>query len=458
MLHRNNQYTYLKKELMVRYLKVIMENKEPEEVNRIPFKIIPSDAESKRCCIYKDREMIRYRIAALSGFDLETEYDESRPPEYYLRKAQQQEPDGFPLTVIKAACSSCPQSSHQVTELCRGCLARPCQNQCPKDAISMQNGKAIIDQDKCVNCGKCKMVCPYSAIAYNPAPCEASCPVGAIDPEAGGGVELNKEKCISCGRCTRGCPFGAIVERSQLLPLTTRLKSKVHMTALVAPSIEGQLPGNKQQIFSAIKAAGFSAVYDMAEAADQTAEAEAEELAGKLKKGQSFMTTSCCPSYMEAVNKHFPEIKPFVSHTPSPMIFASRNAKKETPGTITVFIGPCIAKKQEVRQTGEVPYVIGFEELGALLMALEIEISDQNDTDNDVRDFEKGAGFRKSGGVFSAVESKSEIAVKGKIINGLDKKSLTLLKIHATQKPPIEDIIEVMACEGGCQNGPCTLV
>ena len=89
----------------------------------------------------------------------------------------------------------------------------------------------------------------------------------------------------------------------------------------------------------------------------ETTRREAEELKEKLEEGQPFMTTSCCPSYIELVNKHIKDMKPYVSTTGSPMYYTARMAKEKYPESLVVFIGPCVAKRSEARRDEAVDYV-----------------------------------------------------------------------------------------------------
>lgn len=85
---------------------------------------------------------------------------------------------------------------------------------------------------------------------------------------------------------------------------------------------------------------------------------EAHELIEKLEEGQKFMTTSCCPSYIELVNKHIPAMKPYVSGTGSPMYYAARIAKEKYPDAKVVFIGPCVAKRKEAQRDEAVDFIM----------------------------------------------------------------------------------------------------
>ena len=121
-----------------------------------------------------------------------------------------------------------------------GCLAHPCQSVCPKGAISMKNGKSVIDQEKCIKCGKCREICPYDAICHKERPCKAACGIGAITSDHLGRAVIDNEKCVSCGQCMVSCPFGAIADKSQIFQLIRAMQSGRKIIAQVAPAFVGQ--------------------------------------------------------------------------------------------------------------------------------------------------------------------------------------------------------------------------
>lgn len=111
------------------------------------------------------------------------------------------------------------------------------------------------------------------------------------------------------------------------------------MIAIPAPSILGQFNTSIEAVYGALRQMGFADVVEVAQGAMDTVSHEAAELKEKLEEGQPFMTTSCCPSYIELVNKHIPGMKPYVSSTGSPMYYAARIAKERHPDAKIVFIG-----------------------------------------------------------------------------------------------------------------------
>lgn len=426
------------------------------EIDKIPFAVRPKSAESDRCCIYKDRAILRYRCMAAMGFLPEDEDDDSRPLSDYAARAAEREGTGasFVLSACDVACHGCVQARFFVTNVCQGCIAHPCVGACRFDAVHIVNGRSQIDTAKCRNCGKCLEACPYCAIVRLTVPCERSCPVGAIKKSEKGRAEINFDKCISCGRCMRACPFGVVLERSEIVDVIRLFLQKAHVTALVAPAISGQFPVSLPKLFSALRQLGFSEVMEVASGADITSRHEAAEFAERMAQGERFMTTSCCPGYIQAVRKHMPEVAPFVSSTRTPMHYTAELAVQKTPGTKVVFIGPCVAKRIEGMEDPAVDLVLTFEELGALLAAAEITLEDCAASSLGQGASSKARRYAVAGGVAAAVQAAvaDPTAVKPVHVNGLSLKGLRQLRGFASGVCP-GNLVEVMACEGGCAGG-----
>jgi ferredoxin len=141
-----NNAALIRRELMVRLARLTFRGELEEKIDRIPLEMFPRTRTPIRCCIHKDRAVIRDRIRALLGFGIETEEDELTTLAAYARTAlTRQRPEPEVLTVLDEACSACVQSRYFVTNACRGCMARPCTLNCPKDAIRMVQGRAQID-------------------------------------------------------------------------------------------------------------------------------------------------------------------------------------------------------------------------------------------------------------------------------------------------------------------------
>ena len=457
-MNNNGQSIHLKKEILIRLVKAFFSDDFAENTRLIPYDMRPKGAEVPyRCCIYKERAILKDRAIAGLGFQIE-EDDERKSLHTYAKEAlKRTELDNRNLTVLQAACKDCVSSQIHVTDLCQGCVARPCETTCKFGAISIIDGKSHIDTTKCKKCKMCMNACPYSAIVQTTVPCEAACPVGAISKDETGFASIDFEKCISCGKCIAACPFGAVHERSQLIDILKAIKSDKKVVAMIAPSIVGQFPGTLYQLKTAILKAGFDEVIEVAQGADITTKNEAAEFKERMEEGASFMTTSCCAAYNNLVAKHLPEIKPFVSTIKTPLYYTAELVKNAEPDTITVFVSPCVAKRSEGKANDNINFVMSYEELGAVFIGRQIDVLNCEETEFETKSSKQGRNFGVSGGVASAVQFLAPEA-KPCIINGLNKTTIKELKQYATKGECAGcNIVEVMGCEGGCAGGNATI-
>ncbi len=407
----------------------------------IPYKMIPGPQAQFRCCIYKEREIIRQRIRLAEG------------------KCPTGKDDVNIIQVINAACEECPIASYIVTDNCRKCMGKACQNSCSFGAITMGREHAYIDPGKCRECGKCSQACPYNAIAHLERPCKKACPVDAITYDENGLCVIDEKKCIRCGACIHSCPFGAIGSRTNITQVIRAILEGKRVVAMLAPATEGQF-GEQITMASwrtALKKVGFADMIEVGLGGDLTAAAEAAEWAEAYKEGKK-MTTSCCPAFVNMIERHYPTLKDNMSTTVSPMCGVSRAQKEAFPGTVTVFIGPCIAKKSEALEhgiEGNADYALTYGEIRAIMRAKEIELEPEENTYQDSSVF--GKRFGNAGGVTAAVlqcmkETNTDIDPKVLKCNGAAecKKALLLMKVGRLP----EDFVEGMACVGGCVGGP----
>ncbi len=453
---------HLKREILIRLIEAFYSDNFEENTRLIPYDMRPKGAEVPyRCCIYKERAIIKDRAIAGLGFPIE-EDDERISLSHYAKKAlERTETDEKNLTVLQAACKGCVPSEIHVTDLCQGCVARPCQSTCKFGAISIKDGKSVIDNEKCKKCQMCINVCPYKAIVKRTVPCEEACPVGAIKKDETGFASIDYMKCISCGKCVNACPFAAVHEKSQIIDILKAIKSDKKVIAMIAPSIVGQFPGTIYQLKTAMIKAGFTDVYEVAQGADVTANTEAKEFLERMEEGHSFMTTSCCAGYNQLIKKHLEEIKPFVSTTHTPMYYTAEIVKNEHPDAITVFVSPCVAKRAEVYENKNVDLIMNYEELGAMLVARKIKIETCDETPFVKESSKHARNFGVIGGVAESVKKSlpDENKINPCIINGINKDSIKKLKKFASSGccENGENIVEVMCCEGGCICGNATL-
>ena len=410
-----------------------------DNIFKIPSIIVPGKTPTMRCCVYKERAILQERVRIAMGGDKEN-------PNV--------------IEVIDIACDECPAAGYEVTDSCRGCLAHRCEDVCKKGAISFDhNHVAHIDKSKCVECGQCAKVCPYSAIINRKRPCQIACKIKAISINDNNAAAIDNSKCTSCGACVYQCPFGAIMDKSYILNVIDLIKKsgnneKYKVYAMVAPSISSQFTYAKLgQVITGLKELGFYTVVEAALGADMVAQSESKELAEK-----GILTSSCCPAFVAYVKSAFPELLKYVSHNLSPMATLAKYIKDTTPNAKVVFIGPCTAKKAEAQLEDVKPYVdavMTFEELQALFDSKDIDITTLGE---DVLDNASYFGriFARSGGLSDAVaqglkEQDIDFDLKAVPCDGIEACRVALLKLN---KGILDgNFIEGMACIGGCIGG-----
>lgn len=431
----------MKHEVLTEVARLAWEGILEENEEELPYKLAPGPKARFRCCIYKEREIFRQRI----------------------RLAEGKCPTGSTSTnvvqVISAACEECPIASYIVTDNCRKCMGKACQNSCNFGAITMSDTRAHIDPNKCKECGKCANACPYNAIAHLERPCKKVCPVDAITYDENGICVIDEKKCIQCGACIHSCPFGAIGTRTFLVDIINLINAGKKVYAMVAPATEGQF-GKDITMASwrtALKKVGFQDMIEVALGGDMTAAAEAAEWAEAYKEGKK-MTTSCCPAFVNMIKQHFPTLIDNMSTTVSPMVAISRMIKEKEPEAFTVFIGPCIAKKSETLDLnieGNADFAVTYGEIRAMLRAKGVEVEPEENTYQDGSVF--GKRFGNAGGVTKAVvqcfkEMNENIEPEVMQCSGGAECKKALLLLKAGRLPA--DFIEGMVCVGGCVGGP----
>lgn len=455
-----NQVRQLKKEILIKLVEAFYSDDFAENARRIPFLMRPRGCEVPyRCCIHKERAILRDRILAGLGFSIENSSGMVSLSTYAKEALKREKPEEHILTVLPDACQGCVPSKTYITDLCKGCVARQCMGTCNFSAIRVEEGRAIIDPDKCKNCGRCENVCPYSAIIKVRVPCEEICPVDAIAKDGNCSAAIDFEKCISCGRCVGACPFGAIHEKSQIVDILNKIKQGKKVVALIAPSAVGQFQCTIGQLKHAIKQTGFYDAHEVAYGADITALHEGGDFKKRIAQGDNFMTTSCCNAYMELVKRHIPEMRKFVSDTRTPAHYTAEVAKKECPDCITVFISPCTTKRKEGLIDPYIDYILNFVELSDFFDACKVDLTQCKDESFKQKSSTQGRNFPMSGSVAKAVETA---AVGSKIIahmiNGINKPTIAQLKKYAKEeKCEHGNLIEVMSCPNGCIGGNACL-
>lgn len=370
--------------------------------------------------------------------------------------------------MIKFACNACTEKRVFVTDGCQGCLAHPCEEVCPKDAVKLNrtNGRARINDEKCIRCGKCADVCAYHAIIIQERPCAAACGVDAIHTDENGKADIDYDKCVSCGMCLVNCPFGAISDKSQIFQVIRAIQAGEKVYAAVAPAFVGQFgpkvtPG---KLRAAMKALGFTDVLEVAIGADLCATQEAIDFVNEVPDKIPFMGTSCCPAWSVMAKKMFPEYANCISMALTPMTLTARLIKNRNKDAKVVFIGPCAAKKLEAMRKdirSDVDFVLTFEEMAGIFDAKHVDIENieedpegVNDASTDGRNFAVAGGVAKS--VVDVIHQRfpdKEI----KVVNAEGLRECRKMMTMAKTGKYNGYLLEGMGCPGGCVAGAGTI-
>lgn len=436
-----------------------------DEIEAIPYNIV-GEKPLHRESIYRERAIIRERVRLAMGMSLRPEnkavhlthgMENSNIDEKYYEPPLMQ--------VIPSACNACESNKYIVSNLCKNCVAHPCRQVCPRGAVDVIDGKSVINQDKCIKCGKCKEICPYDAIAKLERPCDRACGVKAIETDEQGRACINNDKCVSCGMCMVSCPFGAISDKSQVFQLSRALREGKRISVALAPAFVGQFGDEctPKKFKQALIKLGFENVYEVALGADIGAMAEAKQYAEKVVTGElPFLLTSCCPSWAVLAKNYFPDLVDSVSNELTPMVATARSIKKKDPDVKVVFIGPCAAKKLEASRRhvrSDVDFVITFEELWGMFDAKDIDPAEMEEDSSFHDATAAGRGYAIAGGVASAIEQcikeyYTESPVKIEHAEGLAECKKVLMLAKAGKMNGC--LIEGMGCPGGCMGGAGT--
>lgn len=438
------------------------------QMDDIPYKIVPGTNPKHRESVFLERAIAGERLRLAMGLSLQNVQTRTLISEGMDQAAIAQQYYEPPLiNIIPYACHACPTKRYVVTELCQSCLASSCQQVCPKGAIKFNNRKSQINEDLCIKCGKCARACSYHAIVCIERPCQVACGMDAIGSDEYGKAVIDYDRCVSCGQCLVSCPFGAIVDKSQIYQVIRSILEGNEVIAIVAPSFAGQFGADvtPAKFVAGMKQLGFADVMEVAIGADICAMEEAVDFMKNVPRKQWFMATSCCPSWRMMVRRLFPEEEGNISMTYTPMVYTARLAKKEHPGCKVVFVGPCAAKKLEAMQEdirSDVDFVLTYEELRGIFEAKEVNFLTIKPDKNDLAQSSAFArGFAAAGGVAAAVEHhihKRWPAYEVQTLRADGLRECRKLLMQAKAGKLSDNLVEGMACPGGCIAGAGTLL
>jgi len=321
-----------------------------------------------------------------------------------------------------------------------------------------ENYPSVIRTGACENCSSEK----------TPA-CEVACLFSAIKRDEEGKVVVDQKDCAGCGRCVEVCENKGLIERKDLIPILELLHSRtVPVYAMIAPAFNGQftMDVTAGKLRSAFKCLGFYGMLEVALFADILTLKEALEFDRMIQEDRDFMLTSCCcPIWVAMIKKIYHDLIPHMPPSVSPMVACGRAIKRIHPDAVTVFIGPCIAKKAEAKEPDikdAVDYVLTFQEVKELFELAEIDFSRLPE---DLRDHSSRAGriYARTGGVSEAVQSTlnrlnpgRKIPLRATQANGAVECKRLLKDI--TEGNIKANFMEGMGCVGGCVGGPKALI
>ncbi|WP_320123053.1 NADH-dependent [FeFe] hydrogenase, group A6 [uncultured Sphaerochaeta sp.] len=381
----------------------------------------------------------------------------------------------------------------------------------PKDTSS---ASIVLDPEKCIKCGRCVQVCQdlqgvfaLEFIGRGDGTCMAPAAM----------LQLEDSPCVRCGQCAAHCPVGAIYEKDEIATFQEAVADpEKQVVVQIAPSIRVGLSESfglpagtvtTGKIYAALRRLGVAAVHDTNFGADLTIMEEGSELVHRLTKGGALpQFTSCCPAWVDYVEKYYPDLLDMVSSAKSPMqmvgaiekTYTAEKQNMDPAKMFTVAIMPCTAKKYEayrdesMRSSGyqDVDLVLTTREFARLIKATGIDFLhlEDEEADNPVGEY-SGAGtiFGATGGVMEAAVRTAYHVVTGKelenvevgavrglseikkgtvdfdgtpvrvaVVHGLSHVAEVLDEVRAARaagKQAPYEFIEVMACRGGCIAG-----
>lgn len=299
-----------------------------------------------------------------------------------------------------------------------------------------------VNEAHCRDCYKCLRSCPVKAIRMERAPFSQQLR-----------ARVDESRCVLDGRCIAECPQRAKGVRPSYPNVRSLIAGNDDVWVSLAPSFVAAFPNLRPgQVLAGLYKLGFAGIRETAVAAEWVAAAH-HKIAEKAQKP---VITSSCPAIVNLIEMYIPGMLPNLAPIVSPMIAHARLLKKEAPGRKVVFIGPCLAKYDEITRPGltqDVDHVISFVELENWWAEAGIDPSQLEDEYIDGPApleavlFPLDGGLIKTAGIIPDMLSNRTLT-----ISGLDNCQDFLANLADSE--PVPMLVEMMACPGGCINGP----
>lgn len=288
--------------------------------------------------------------------------------------------------------------------------------------------------DQCKRCYSCIRECPAKAIRV-------------IDGQA----QVIYDRCIACGHCVKVCSQDAKQIYSET-DIAYELLKEGNVVAIIAPSFAASFPNDYRKIPTALKKLGFKKVIETAFGADLIANNYMQEIHNEDGKT---IISSACPAVVSFIQKYYVNLVPNLAKVVSPMIALGRYIKKEDPDTRIVFIGPCVAKKNEAEDenvAGVIDAVLTFTELKEMFDNQSIVVNDCEESDFDGPHAMMGKAYPLAGGLLKTTDVSDDILEKDIIVVEGKKKVVEIIEEIANNHINAK-FTDILFCEG-CISGP----
>ena len=299
--------------------------------------------------------------------------------------------------------------------------------------------------------------------------CQKSCIFDAIETGKEGELFINPSRCEGCAACIDACKSNHLAASKDVLPAMRAVRNASGPVYLmVAPAFSGQFRGHVTagKLRSACKALGFTGMVEVALFADILTLKEALEFERHVREPGDFQLTSCCcPVWIAMIRKRYHELLPHVPGAVSPMVACGRFLKRIHPDAVTIFAGPCLAKKKEAKEpdiADAVDYVLTFQEMQDIFDAAEISLEELPEEEKEHAS-KAGRLYARTGGVSQAGEEMvRQLSPDGKInvrceqANGT-KECMEMMR-RIQNKETDANFFEGMGCVGGCVGGPKAII